>query len=125
MPDTDNTPVVIEPQGPPPKIITIKEKGGRLRVKLECLLTFKKAAYRRVFKRYFAAKPEKRSPTPYRLRRWLAEAAREAWPDIRLAAARRELYETYLALERQYQYAPKPQEDEEDQEESEGESENG
>ena len=30
-------------------------------------------------------------------------------------AARRELYETYLALERQYQYAPKPQEDEEDQ----------
>ena len=56
MPDTDNTPVVIEPQGPPPKIITIKEKGGRLRVKLERLLTFKKAAYRRVFKRYFAAK---------------------------------------------------------------------
>lgn len=118
MPDTDNTPVVIEPQGPPPKIITIKEKGGRLRVNLECLLTFKKASYWRVFKRYFAAKPEKRSPTPYRLRRWLAEAAREAWPDIKLAAARRELYETYLALERQYQYAPKPQEDEEDQEEA-------
>ena len=30
MPDTDNTPVVIEPQGPPPKIITIKEKGGQV-----------------------------------------------------------------------------------------------